>query len=149
METQKVYDYVNSLISALPEPDDYKRCNFAILCDKYPINTGLGNYIAKVIYISLKNDKKTIRIYPDTIKKYNLDTIKLTSNTHRRINEKFNEFFVNGNNEEQKYNEYSYFNYSIESVSKNTKALIEKLRVKYNLNTPELFVGEHQELVIE
>lgn len=149
METQKVYDYIDSLLSLLPEQDEFKKCDFAILCDKYPINVGLGNFIAKVLYISIKNDKKTIRIYPDTLKRYNLETIKLTSNSHRRINEKFNEFFVNGNNEQHIYKDYPYFNYSIEKVSKNTMEMIEKLREKYQLKTPELFVGEHQELVIE
>ena len=60
-----------------------------------------------------------------------------------------NEFFVNGNNQEQTYEEHSYYNYSLENVSKQTKELITKLREKYNIKAPELFTGEHQELVLE
>ena len=59
-----------------------------------------------------------------------------------------NEFFVNGSNKEKEYGEYSYYNYSIELASKKTKTMIEELRKKYELNTPELFIGEHQELVL-
>ena len=148
-EQFKVYDYINNIISLADKPEDFKECNFAILCDKYPIQLSRNNYLAKVIYISLKSDKTTWRIYPDKIKEYEIEHVILSTNSRRRLNYKMNEFFVNGSNLEQNYEEHSYYNYSIENVSKQTRALIDELRIKYQLNTPELFVGEHQPLVLE
>ena len=150
MENQlKVYDYINFIISLADNPEDYKDCNFAILCDKYPIQLNHNNYLAKVMYISFKTDKTIWRVYPDKIKEYDIEHIVLSTNTRRRLNYKMNEFFVNGSNIEQKYEEYSYYNYSIELASKKTKTMIEELRKRYELDTPELFIGEHQPLVLE
>lgn len=149
METPKVYDYVNSLISLLAEPEDFKKCNFAILCEKYPINLKLNIFTARVLYVSLENGKQTLRFYPDKLKEYNLEYIMLTTNMRRIITVNFEEFFVNGDTEEQEYKDCIYYNYSIENTSKQTKTLIESLREKYELITPKLFVGKHQDLVLE
>lgn len=144
----KVYDYINNVISLADNPEDFKESNFAILCDRYPIQLSKNKYLAKVIYISIKADKNVWRIYPDKIKEYDIEHIVLNTNSRRKINYKMQEFFVNGSNKEQNYEEYSYYNYSIELASKKTKTMIEELRKKYELNTPELFIGEHQELVL-
>ena len=150
MENQlKVYDYINFVISLADNPEHFKECNFAILCDRYPIQLNHNNYLAKVMYISIKTDKEIWRIYPDKIKEYEIEQIVLSTNSRRRLNYKMKEFFVNGSNIEQNYEEYIYYNYSIELVSNKTKELINKLREKYNLVTPTLFVGEYQPLVIE
>ena len=149
MQPLKVYDYVNNLISLADKPEDFDKCKFAILCDKYPIQSGIHSYIGKVIYISIKNDKTTWRVYPDKIKEYGIEYITLTTNARRRLSYKMNEFFVNGNNQLQEYKENNFYNYSIELIDKHTKELIDELRKKYTLDTPELFVGEHQCLVIE
>ena len=151
MQHYKVYDYVNSIISLLSlnnKSENFKKCNFAILCDKYPIQSGFKNYLAKVIYISIKTEKNTLRLYPDNIKELDMEYIILSSNTRRNLNSKMNEFFINGNTEEQDYNDYKFYNYSIERINTRTKELVEKLREKYKLETPTLFIGEHQDLVI-
>ena len=148
-EQFKVYDYINNIISLADKPEDFKECNFAILCDKYPIQLSRNNYLAKVIYISLKTDKTTWRIYPDKIKEYEIEHVILSTNSRRRLNYKMNEFFVNGNNETQQYKENDFFNYSIELASSKTKELISQLREKYELTSPSLFIGQHQELVLE
>ena len=151
MEQQhyKVFDYINNVISLLESPEDFVKCNFSILCDKYPIHTTSNKYLAKVLYISLKTDKLVKRLYPDKIKEYEMEYIILNSNSRRRLNYKMNEFFVNGNNETQTYKENDFYNYSTELASSKTKELISQLREKYNLTTPSLFIGEHQELVLE
>ena len=151
MEQQhyKVFDYINNVISLLESPEDFVKCNFSILCDKYPIQTNTNKYLAKVLYISLKTDKLVKRLYPDKIKEYEMEYIILNSNSRRRLNYKMNEFFVNGNNETQTYKENDFYNYSIELPSSKTKTLISQLREKYNLTTPSLFIGEQQELVLE
>ena len=51
MSTPKVYDYINSLIDMLDESEKFKKCDFSILCDRYPIPGGKSAYKAKVIYI--------------------------------------------------------------------------------------------------
>ena len=145
----KVYDYINNVITLFDSPEDFVKCNFSVLCDKYPIQINKSNYIAKVLYISLKTDKLVKRLYPDKIKEYEIEYIILNSNTRRKLNYKMNEFFVNGNNETQTYKENDFYNYSIELVSNKTKELINQLREKYNLTVPSLFIGEHQELVLE
>ena len=149
MEHPKVFDYVNNVISLADKPEDFSKCNFAILCEKYPIQTNRNNYLAKVIYISLQSEKSTWRIYPDKIKEFDIEYISLTTNSRRRLNYKIGEFFVNGNNETQQYKEVEFYNYSIELASNKTKELIIKLREKYNLTTPTIFQGQHQELVLE
>ena len=145
----KVFDYVNNVISLADKPEDFTKCNFAILCYKYPIQTNMNNYLAKVIYISLQNEKNTWRLYPDKIKEFDIEYIKLTTNSRQRLNFKMNEFFVKGNNETQEYKEVEFYNYSIELASNKTKTLINQLREKYNLTTPELFVGVSQPLILE
>ena len=50
----KVYDYINNVISLAEHPEDFKESNFAILCDRYPIQLSKNKYLAKVIYISIK-----------------------------------------------------------------------------------------------
>ena len=149
MEQYKVFDYVNNVISLADKPEDFSKCNFAILCEKYPIQTNRNNYLAKVIYISLQSEKCTWRIYPDKIKEFDIEYISLTTNSRRRLNYKIGEFFVNGNNETQQYKEVEFYNYSIELASNKTKELIIKLREKYNLTTPTIFQGQHQQLVLE
>ena len=145
----KVYDYINNVISLLDNPEDYAKCDFSILCDKYPIQTHRNNYLAKVLYISLKSEKGITRLYPNKIKEYEIEHVILNSNSRRRLNGKMNEFFVNGNNETQTYKENDFYNYSIELTSNKTKELISKLREKYNLTAPSIFVGVSQPLVLE
>lgn len=149
MEHYKVFDYVNNVISLADKPEDFTKCNFAILCEKYPIQTNRNNYLAKVIYISLQSEKDTWRIYPDKIKEFDIEHVILTTNSRRRLHYKMNEFFVNGDNETQQYNENEFYNYSIELASNKTKTLITQLREKYNLTAPELFVGVSQPLILE
>lgn len=151
MEAQhyKVYDYINNVISLADCPEDFAKCNFAILCDKYPIQLSHNNYLAKVIYISIKSNDNVWRIYPDKINEYNIEYITLTTNTRRRLSDKMNEFFVNGSTEEQEYKDNKFYNYSIELASSKTKLMIDKLRDKYNLITPTIFTGMHQDLVLE
>lgn len=151
MESQyyKVFDYVNNIISLAEHPEDFADCNFAILCDKYPIQDNFNNFLAKVIYISLKCGKNIWRIYPDKIKEYDIEHISLKTNSRRRMSDKMGEFWVNGSAAVQEFEEHKYYNYSIELVSGRTKQMIEKLREKYNLITPVLFKGEHQELVLD
>ena len=146
----KVFEYVNTLISLLEKPDDYKTCDFAILCDKYPINVGRGSYLARVLYVSLiNNDKKIIRLYPNKLQELNLEYVVITSNARRRINVNYQEFFVNGNTIEQQYKEHNFYNYSIERINKQTKEMLSKLREKYNIPEPQIFKGKSQELVID
>ena len=149
MQAQKVFDYINTLISLLPNPSEYKHCNFSLLCDKYPITVNKSIYRAKVLYISLNIADKYTRLYPDKLNEMGLDTVLLTSNQRRRITTNMQEFFVNGNTEEQVYKEAQYYNYSIEKANANTKELIKKLREKYNIQEPKIFVGLHQNLVLE
>lgn len=152
MQQNKVYDYINKVVSHLKEihrTEDFKNCKFAILCDKYPIQSNFKNYIAKVMYISIKTNKNTLRLYPDTIKEFDMEYITLTTNSRRKLNPKMNEFFVNGNTEEQEYNENKFYNYSIERVDAKTLNIVETLRKKYNLEPPQIFIGEHQDLVLE
>ena len=149
--TPKVYDYINSLIEMLDESEKFKQCDFSILCDRYPIPSGKATYKAKVLYISLKNkDNAFKRLYYDKIVELGLEYITLTSNVRRRISTTSIEFFVEGSNEEQSFKEYKYYNYSIRKVNdKKTKELIEQMRQKYNINTPQLFVGVQQQIVLD
>ena len=116
MEQQfKVYDYINNVISLADNPEDFKESNFAILCDRYPIQLSKNKYLAKVLYMSIKKNKQSNtlsecqakqedvwRLYPDKIKEYDIEHIVLSTNSRRRINYKMQEFFVNGSNEEQR-----------------------------------------------
>lgn len=145
----KVFDYINNVISLLDNPEDFSKCDFSILCDKYPIQTNRNNYLAKVLYISLKSENGIKRLYPNKIKEYEIEYVILNSNSRRRLSDKMNEFFVNGNNEIQTYKENDFYNYSIELASKKTKELILQLREKYNLTAPSMFVGVSQPLVLE
>ena len=146
----KIYEYINSLISLLPKPDDFKLCDFTLLCEKYPINVGKGTYLTHVLYISLTNsDKKITRLYPNQLKDMNLEHVILTSNLRRRINTNSQEFFVNGNTELQTFKEHSFYNYSIEKVDKSNKEMILKLREKYEIPEPQLFKGNHQNIVLD
>ena len=149
MEHFKVFDYINNVISLADSPEDFEKCNFAILCEKYPIQLNRNNYLAKVIYISIKSEKSTWRLYPDMIQKYNIEYITLTANSRRRLSGKMNEFFVNGNNQEQTYEEHSYYNYSIELTNNKTKQMINQLREKYNIPEPTIFKGIHQNIILE
>ena len=144
----RVFEYINNLISLLENPDDFNKCDFTLLCEKYPI-INKSSFIAKVLYISLQTPDKTIRFYPDKIKEMGFEHVVLTSNTRRRINCNSLEFFVNGSSIEQNYSGYRYYNYSIENTSKKTREMIEELRKKYNIDTPKLFIGKHQPLVLE
>ena len=149
--TPKVYDYINSLIDMLDESEKFKQCDFSILCDRYPIPSGKATYKAKVLYISLKNKENEFkRLYHDKIVELGLEYITLTSNVRRRISTNSLEFFAEGSNEEQSFKDYKYYNYSIRKVNdKKTKELIEQMRQKYNINTPQLFVGVQQQLILD
>ncbi|WP_289705145.1 hypothetical protein [Bacteroides acidifaciens] len=105
-------------------------------------------YLAKVLYVSLQNGTETIRFYPNKLKE-NLEFVKLTSNSRRKLSVNMQEFFVNGNTEKQEYKEYPYYNYSIERTNINTKDLIARLREKYNIAEPDIFIGKHQDLVLD
>lgn len=143
----KVFDYVNTLMTLTP--DEIKNCNFTLLCEKYPINAGKSSYLAKVLYISLQSNDKTIRFYPDKINEMNLDYVILTTNARRRININSQEFFVNGNTEKQVYKESEYYNYSIERVNKANQEMLSQLREKYNIPEPTIFKGIHQNIILE
>ena len=144
-----VYEYINTLISLLPKPDGFAKCNFAILCDKLPFNLKNSLYLAKVLYVSLQNDTETIRFYPNKLKEMNLEYVKLTSNSRRKLSANMHEFFVNGDTEKHEFKECPYYNYSIERTNINTKDLIVKLREKYNIVEPDVFIGKHQDLVLD
>ena len=144
-----VYEYINTLVALLPKPDEFAQCNFAILCDKFPFNLKNSLYLAKVLYVSLQNDTETIRFYPNKLKEMSLEFVKLTSNSRRKLSVNMQEFFVNGNTEKQEYKEYPYYNYSIERTNINTKDLIAKLREKYDIAEPDVFIGKHQDLVLD
>lgn len=145
----KIYDYINTLISLLPNPDEFKHCNFSLLCDKFPIISSKSIYLAKVIYISLNVGDNFIRFYPDKLNEMGLNRVLLISNLRRRLTINMPEFFVNGNTEEQVYKDNHYYNYSIEKANASTKELIKQLREKYNLPEPKIFIGLHQNLVLE
>ncbi|KAK8837184.1 hypothetical protein M9Y10_036913, partial [Tritrichomonas musculus] len=160
------FDYVNTLMTLTPDDPqsgsasvdeplrvehahNIKNCNFALLCEKYPINAGKSSYLAKVLYISLQSHDKTIRFYPDKINEMNLDYVILTTNARRRININSQEFFVNGNTEKQAYKESEYYNYSIERVNKVNQEMLSQLREKYNIPEPTIFKGIHQNIILE
>ena len=146
----RVYEYINSLISLLPNPDEYQKCDFTLLCERFPINIGKGTYLVRVLYISLTNsDKKITRIYPNQLKDMNLEHVILTSNLRRRININSFETFVNGNTDVQTFKEHSFYNYSIEKVDKSNKEMILKLREKYEISEPQVFKGNHQNIVLD
>ena len=147
-DTLKVYDYINYLIEVLPMPEDYQKCDFSILCERYPVNTGMSNWLCTVLYVSLDNQKEKIRFYPDQLKEYGLEKVIITSNLRRKITIRMKEFFINGNTIKQTYNEYPYYNYSIDYTTKTTQDRVKQLREKYNLQAPELFIGKHQDLVL-
>ena len=145
----KVYEYINTLISLSSKPDEFSKCNFAILCDKFPFSLKKSLYLARVLYVSLQTNTETIRFYPDKLKEMNLENIYLTSNSRRKLSINMHEFFVNGNTEKHEFKECPYYNYSIEKTNINTKDLIGKLREKYNIVEPDVFIGQHQDLVLE
>ena len=144
----RVFEYINNLISLLENPDDFNKCDFTLLCEKYPI-INKSSFIAKVLYISLQTPDKTIRFYPDKIKEMGFEHIVLTSNTRRRINCNSLEFFVNGNTEKQVYKEHEYYNYSIERINKTNRDMLLKLREKYDIPEPTIFKGTHQNIVLD
>ncbi len=149
MKAPKVYDYINTLISVLPEPEKYRNCDFSILCEKFPLMMNTNSFRAKVLYISLKNTiSETMTIYPDKITEIGLENITITTNLRRRLSMKTQEFFINGNTEPQEYKGNDYYNYSLERTSMSTRNKIKELRQKYNVPEPELFVGKHQDLII-
>lgn len=149
MKAPKVYDYINTLISVLPEPEKYRNCDFSILCEKFPLMMNTNSFRAKVLYISLKNNiSETMTIYPDKITEIGLENITITTNLRRRLSMKTQEFFINGNTEPQEYKGNDYYNYSLERTSMSTRNKIKELRQKYNVPEPELFVGKHQDLII-
>lgn len=145
----KVFDYINSLISLLPKPERFDKCNFSLLCDKYPIKLGNSMYLSRVLYVSLKTNNETLRFYPDKLNDMNLEYVKLKSTCRRQFNINMHEFFINGNTEKLEYKDTAYYNYSIEKTNIKTKDLIVKLRQKYNIKEPEVFIGVHQDLVLE
>ena len=73
----KVYEFINCLISTLSVSEKYEKCNFAILCDKFPIIVGKGSFRARVLYVSLNS---TERIYYDRLKELGLEYITITAN---------------------------------------------------------------------
>ena len=149
MKAPKVYDYINTLISVLPEPEKYRNCDFSILCEKFPLMMNTNSFRAKVLYISLKNTiNETMKIYPDKIIEIGLENITITTNLRRRLSMKTQEFFINCNTEPQEYKGNDYYNYSLERTSMSTRNKIKELRQKYNVPEPELFVGKHQDLII-
>ena len=150
MRNMKVFEYVNNLIQLLQDPNKFNDCDFSILCDKYPVLIGRNSFRARVLYVSLKNKEGEIkRLYPDKLKELDFEYINITSNLRRRISMNLQEFFINGNTELQEYKENSYFNYSIEKANPETKKIIEQLRQKYNIESYDLFVGKHQDLILE
>ena len=56
---------------------------------------------------------------------------------------------MNGNTEKQVFRESPYYNYSIEKTNINTKDLIVRLHEKYNIEEPDVFIGKHQDLVLD
>ena len=60
MEQQytKVFEYINNVISILDEPEKFEKCDFSILCDKYPIQTNKNMYLAKVLYTHYSHDMR-------------------------------------------------------------------------------------------
>ena len=77
MRAMKVYEFINCLISTLSVSEKYEKCNFAILCDKFPIIVGKGSFRARVLYVSLNS---TERIYYDRLKELGLEYITITAN---------------------------------------------------------------------
>lgn len=149
----KVYDFVNSLISTLPE---FNNCDhpsteldFSILCDKYPIQSNKNTFRARVLYIILSSNNKTYKLYPDKISELGLEYITITTNLRRKLSMNFQEFFINGNTIPQEYKGNNYYNYSIERVNIPTKNKIIQLRQKYNITEPSIFIGKHQELILD
>ena len=144
-----VYEYINTLVALLPKPDGFAQCNFAILCDKFPFNLKNSLYLARVLYVSLQNGSETIRFYPNKLKEMDLEFVKLSSNSRRKLSANMREFFVNGNTEKREYKGCPYYNHSIERTNINTKDLIARLREKYNIAEPDIFIGKHQDLVLD
>ena len=149
MKKMKLYQYINNCISLLEHPENFAECEFSLLCERFPINTSLSNYLAKVLYISLKSPNDSIRIYPDKIKEYDIEYVILNSNSRRRISCRMKEFWVCGNNQLQSYKENDFYNYSLEIANNKTRDTIEKLRSKYQISPPEIFIGKHEDLILE
>lgn len=146
MNTVGVYDYINNLKATLPKTFD--TCNFSILCEKYPIASGKYGYSARVLYVSLKAGEKYKRFYPPDLDKQGLTYIYLKSGKRRNINEEMPEFYVNGNTTPKEYEGYHYYEYSLRKAPPEHKKTLDKLREKYNIKEPTIFVGEQQDLVL-
>lgn len=73
----------------------------------------MNTYSPRVLYVSLDNGKETLRLYPDKLKEYNLEYIKLSTNIRLVISPNSEEFFVNGDIEEQEYKDCIYYNHYI------------------------------------
>lgn len=144
----KVYDYVRSIISTLQNPSEYERCDFSILCDKYPLMIGRTTFRGRVLYISLANSNNSIKLYPNKIAELGMNYITITSNLRRRLSVKSQEFFINGNTDPQEYKGNTYYNYSLERTDVATRNKITQLRQKYDIKEPEIFIGKHQDLII-
>ena len=147
MAQLKVYDYVNNLISTLPQINN-STCDFSILCEKYPIMVHNNTFRARVLHVVLTNKEHTERIYPDKLTDLGLAYILITTNYRRTLSIKSQEFFVNGNTTSQEYKGNTYYNYSIEKANVSTKNKITQLRQKNNIAEPSIFVGKHQDLVL-
>lgn len=142
----KVYDFVNCLSFTVPEFDN---CDFSILCDRYPIQLNKNTFRARVLYIIISSSNKTYKLYPDEIAELGLEHITITTNLRRKLSTNYQEFFINGNTTPQEYKGRTYYNYSIEKVNIPTKNKIKQLRERYNITEPSIFIGKHQELILD
>jgi hypothetical protein len=136
--TYSPLELVDELKSILNIKTDF---NFSILAEAHPIKKKY-TCVSKILSIITQvNDEKPQTLHYDKILEHELHYLEFKENHMRKVGDRKTPFWIDGSSVIQKYKENEYIEYSLRAPTKVELKKIDKLRIKYQIPFPRIFVG--------
>ena len=137
-ETRSYYsviDFINKLKTTFKIDGEF---DFSILMEKSPIKRKY-DWCCKVLAVILSTNRT---IYYDELQENDLQYVIVKETARRKMGNRNNPWFVDGNSKAQNYKDNDYIEYSFRNASKKDLKFVEKLRTKFNITPPREFAGK-------
>jgi len=138
-ETQSyfsVLDFINELKSTFNIEGEF---DFSILMEKSPIKRKY-DWCCKVLAVIFGNNNQ--KIYYDELQEKDLQYVIVKETARRKMGNRNNPWFVDGNSKVQNYKDNDYIEYSFRNPSKKDLKFVELMRTKFGITPPREFVGK-------
>jgi hypothetical protein len=116
--------------------------NFSILVEMQPIKKKF-TYVCKILSIITKSGSNKAQIINyDKILEHELNYIEIKENHTRKIGNRKTPFWIDGSSVIQEFKGNQFIDYSLRNPTKIELRRVDKLRIKYQISAPRIFVGQ-------